>query len=125
MYFFFKTAVEKHGCKYDYNKVTYKDMLDKITIICPIHGEFKQKKQIHTRDSGCQKCGGKMKKAKEFIQKAKLKDGELFDYTKVEYESCNKPVTISCNTCKHDFLQTPANHLKGMRYACSSCWKYR
>ena len=30
MYFFFKTAVEKYGSKYDYSKVTYKDMLDKI-----------------------------------------------------------------------------------------------
>ncbi len=114
MYFFFQTALEKHGNKYDYSKVTYRSMLDKVTIICPIHGEFKQKKEIHTRGSGCQKCGKNRitKTTEEFIEDARKKHGESFDYSKVKYENCRKHVIIICNTCKHEFLQSPANHLE-------------
>jgi protein tyrosine phosphatase len=33
---------EKHSSYYDYSKVVYKNNKEKITIICPIHGVFKQ-----------------------------------------------------------------------------------
>ena len=33
-------AKEIHGDRYDYSKVNYVNAKTKITIICPIHGEF-------------------------------------------------------------------------------------
>ena len=49
---FYKT----HKDFYDYSKVVYKSSRDKIIIICPIHGEFKQTPDQHKRGGGCSKC---------------------------------------------------------------------
>lgn len=53
---FIKQSQELHGNKYDYSKVTYKRGDIPVTIICPEHGEFKQKPYIHLNGCGCQKC---------------------------------------------------------------------
>ena len=45
-----------HGDKYDYSKVKYRGSRIKVTIICPIHGEFLQDPINHWRGSGCPKC---------------------------------------------------------------------
>lgn len=45
-----------HNFKYDYSKVTYNTVNDKITIICPIHGEFTQLASHHLRGCQCPKC---------------------------------------------------------------------
>jgi len=37
---FIRRAREVHGNKYDYSKVNYVDCKTKVTIICPVHGEF-------------------------------------------------------------------------------------
>ena len=44
---FIKRAKEVHGDKYDYSKVKYVNALTKVTIICPIHGEFEQTPAKH------------------------------------------------------------------------------
>jgi len=51
-----KRAKEIHGEKYDYSNIDYKSTLEKIEIICPIHGKFKQTVQIHLQGSGCPIC---------------------------------------------------------------------
>ena len=38
---FIEAAREIHGDKYDYSKVEYINSTTEVTIICPIHGEFK------------------------------------------------------------------------------------
>ena len=53
---FIKKAQEVHGNKYDYSMVNYKNANTKITIICPIHGEFEQIWNNHLRGEGCPKC---------------------------------------------------------------------
>lgn len=49
---------EKHNRKYTYPYVEkeYKDNKSKITIVCPIHGEFTQTINHHLRGQGCDKC---------------------------------------------------------------------
>jgi len=37
---FIKKAKKVHGDKYDYSKSVYTGYNNKITIICPIHGEY-------------------------------------------------------------------------------------
>ncbi len=45
-----------HNNKYDYSLVNYINSISKIKIICPVHGEFEQKSNIHLRGNGCSKC---------------------------------------------------------------------
>lgn len=49
-------AKRVHGDKYDYSKVEYVNNTTPITIVCPIHGEFKQKPDTHTQGAGCPVC---------------------------------------------------------------------
>lgn len=45
-----------HGEKYDYSKVKYIGVDNKISIICQIHGEFQQNPSAHKRGAGCYVC---------------------------------------------------------------------
>ena len=53
---FIKKAIIVHGYKYDYSKVEYINNKTKVTIICPIHGDFMQKAERHLEGQGCSKC---------------------------------------------------------------------
>ena len=56
---FIRKAEEVHGAKYDYSKVDYKLNSIPVTIICPEHGEFKQRPNDHTSGKkGCRSCCG-------------------------------------------------------------------
>lgn len=54
---FLEKAYLRHGNRYSYNNVVFKNATkDKISITCPIHGDFLQIPEIHLRGSGCPKC---------------------------------------------------------------------
>ncbi len=44
-----------HNNKYDYSRAVYNGDSEKITIICPVHGEFEQRAGEHLR-YGCRQC---------------------------------------------------------------------
>lgn len=44
---FINKSIEIHSNKYDYSKVVYKNIDTKVSIICPIHGEFNQTPRNH------------------------------------------------------------------------------
>ena len=44
---FIQKAKEVHGDKYDYSKSMYKTKKEKVTITCPIHGNFEQIGRAH------------------------------------------------------------------------------
>ena len=107
-----------HGDKYDYSKSIYKNMKEKITIICPTHGEFSLSTDHHLRGRGCPKCSKENLKQKqlltteEFIAMAKEIHGDKYDYSKSVYTRNNAKINIVCST--HGvFAQTPINHWKG------------
>lgn len=52
---FIEKASEIHN-KYDYSKIDFKNVNTKVTIICPIHGEFEQLPYNHLKGQGCRKC---------------------------------------------------------------------
>jgi very-short-patch-repair endonuclease len=56
---FIEEANEKHGNKYDYFKVIYKNAFTNITICCKEHGEFLQTPKHHLRGQGCPFCVNK------------------------------------------------------------------
>ena len=45
-----------HGDKYDYSKVVFKRVDEKVCIVCPVHGEFWQTPSAHLRGQGCPQC---------------------------------------------------------------------
>ena len=53
---FIERALLKHGNKYDYSLVDYKNNKTKISILCPIHGIFEQKAEHHLNGAGCPVC---------------------------------------------------------------------
>ena len=53
---FVNKAKKIHGEYYDYSKANYVNSKQKITIICPKHGEFSQTPNDHIQGSGCSKC---------------------------------------------------------------------
>jgi hypothetical protein len=108
-----------HGNKYDYSKVKYVGSDEKVTIICPIHGEFEQTPNMHLQGNGCPICGGSIKSTTpEFIKKAKKIHGDKYDYSKVKYINSTTKVTIICK--EHgEFEQTPKCHLNGR--SCPFC----
>ena len=121
---FIKKAKEIHGDKYDYSKVIYTGNKNKVTIICPKHGEFYQSPNMHLRGRGCKQCRSEKlsvqfkMNTEQFIQKAKQVHGNKYDYSKVNYTDSQNHVCIICP--KHgEFYQKPAVHLS--KSGCPLC----
>ena len=65
---FYEGARFFHGDKYDYRKVIFKSSMEKVCIICPIHGEFWQSPLHHAlKGHGCPKCGAEERGRKQII----------------------------------------------------------
>lgn len=118
---FIERSKEKHGDFYDYSKVNYTDSREKVTIICPKHGEFQQTANAHMSGSNCPTCviENKCLTKEEFIQKAIMIHGDLYDYSSVIYKSIREKVNITCET-HGNFLQIPNSHLGGS--GCPHCY---
>ncbi len=116
---FIKRAIVIHNNKYDYSKVEYKAVKEKVTIICPDHGEFSQTPDCHLQGQGCNKCSKVPRyNTNEWIKKAKKVHGERYDYSKIVYKNNSTKISIICK--EHgEFRQRPANHIKGKN--CPKC----
>ena len=121
---FIKLANDIHKGKYDYSIAEYKNKEEKIDIICPIHGVFKQKASLHLKGSGCPKCsyierGLSARKNKDiFVSEANRIHKNYYSYEKFVYVNSHTKGTILCP--KHgEFQQTPNDHLQGK--GCNLC----
>ena len=119
---FIEKATRLHGGKYDYSKVVYTVSAAKITIICPLHGDFDITANNHVSQSnlcGCPECGGTKKvSADSFVERAKEAHGDKYDYSKVIYAGTQKTVEIICQD-HGSFWQTPTRHMQGR--GCQKC----
>ena len=123
---FLKQAKEIHENKYNYSKVEWKNTTTKITIICPIHGEFTQIPQNHIRlKCGCRKCGREITKSKvnkydtAFFKSNSIKvHGERYDYSKTQCFNATDKVEITCYV-HGPFKQIANQHLNG--HGCPKC----
>ena len=113
-----------HGDKYDYSLMEYKNRDTKIKIICPKHGVFEQTPHNHQNGQGCPKCGRESAKQNiaytlnDFLKVSKLKHGDKYDYSKVNYINSQSKVCIICP--EHgEFWQKANNHMRGM--GCKKC----
>ena len=53
---FIEKAKKVHGDRYDYSLVEYVGALNKVKIICQLHGEFSQVPSSHCNGTGCKNC---------------------------------------------------------------------
>ena len=116
-----------HGDVYDYSLITdYKNTKSKLPIICKKHGIFYQTYDNHVRNKqNCPICGQKKTHeirrmtTEEFVEKARMKHGDKYDYSLVNYVLSDTKVNIICPT--HGiFEQQPRNHLHGQ--GCPKCF---
>lgn len=121
---FLDKARKVHGNKYDYSKLIYTKSTEKVTIICPKHGEFTQVAASHLMGCGCPKCGTEQQSQKKrltldlFIKKARNVHGDKYDYSNVNYVDYKTKICIICP--EHgEFWMTPGNHLNGE--GCPKC----
>lgn len=124
---FIRKAKEIHGDVYDYTKTKYKGFEEKLTIICPKHGEFEQQASVHLLGCGCQECANeRIRKVRinetDLINRFREKHGDKYDYSKVKYEKAKQKVEIICK--KHgEFTQDPYSHMNGA--GCPVCYSER
>ncbi len=116
---FYNNIYDIHNNKYDYSKLKFDIGNDIGIIICPIHGEFKQKVIEHYNGHGCSKCEGNYKLTNIiFKEKANLIHNNKYNYKLVNYINNRTKVQIICSI--HGiFEQSPNKHLLGQ--GCPKC----
>lgn len=117
---FIEKVKKIHGDKYDYSKTVYTGVKNKVSIICPIHGQFEQRADGHLDGRGCNKCTSmdRMSNLEEFIKSAVKIHGDKYDYSKTEYVGSNKKAIFICK--RHGvFEQRMSGHLEGR--GCKKC----
>lgn len=138
----------KNGVKYtleEYKKKIKEIFGDKIIVIsdkyinahakmkfeCYIHGEFETKPYVLLQGHTCPKCGKinasehTKKDKEEILHRFKNVHGDVYDYTKFEYNGYNELSEIICHKIGYDgkehgsFWQRPHNHISGQ--GCPIC----
>ncbi len=117
---FIEKAGKVHNNKYSYSNTAYTISKNKVTITCPIHGDFEQVASMHLYGRGCPHCSY-INSKNAFIIKSDKIHNKKYDYSLVsESYSHSKPVTIICP--EHgEFMQKPSLHLRGR--GCKKCAK--
>jgi len=102
----------------------YAGVRQKVEILCPAHGAFKQQPYHHLKGAGCPECGkekgGRSRRLgqDDFLARAAEVHGATYDYSAVRYVRVRDKVEIRCP--EHGpFLQTPHLHLTGQ--GCPRC----
>ena len=121
---FVEQAIRVHGDTYIYDKTSYKNSEDTVTITCKIHGDFQQLPANHLSGRGCLKCGQdtanqkKRRTTTEFINLARAVHGDRYEYAPSNYSSARDGVDILCK--RHGvFTQNAQTHLQGS--GCPRC----
>lgn len=113
-----KSFKDRHGDRYDYSLVKYKNIDTKVKIVCAEHGVFLQTPYLHAIGNGCPKCIGRHKTQDEIIELFKLAHGDRYSYSQVVFTRVNDKVDIICR--EHGvFSQIATNHISGK--GCSKC----
>ncbi len=110
-----------HGDKFGYT--LWNDEVktrDKVTIICPIHGEFIQLLSNHLKGRGCRKCDFdfRRKSVDEVINDFNKKHNHKYIYNLNYYLSNKQKIDIECPIHGH-FTQRINSHHNG--FGCPEC----
>jgi hypothetical protein len=113
--------IEKHGNKFNYQRVNYINIDTPVIIICESHGEFLQTPYQHLKSKfGCKKCSKHYIMSKnDFIKISENIHGDKYDYSKVDYIDSKTEVIIVCNI-HGEFKQKPIYHYWN-KCGCPKC----
>ena len=123
---FVEKANRIHNFRYDYSKACYKNVTEKLIVICRLHGEFMITPNNHLNKKGCAKCG------KENLRRSKIKTfeeyhkyflnvhGDKYDYSNVVWSGASNSIDVICKN--HGlFAIKPYIHKQGSGcYRCSN-----
>jgi hypothetical protein len=127
---FIERSKKIHEDLYDYSLVDYKKAIEKVKIICKLHGVFHQTPNSHiSSKGGCPECSvnkaSKSNKSRRFItliDEMKEVHGNKYDYSLLTpelYDGMDFKIPIICH--KHGiFYQKPVKHL-AMKNGCKKC----
>lgn len=110
-----------HGDRYDYSQSSFTLATNDIIVTCREHGDFSQAAHYHIAGAGCRKCATEANEITEktFLERAKERHGDLYDYSKTVYNKYLEKVDILCR--KHGtFRQYPIRHVRN-GYGCPKC----
>lgn len=121
---FIRRAIKRHGPdRYDYSETVYVNATIKVKIRCLVcQHVFLKLPDKHTskEKEGCPECAGRQRYTTEtWIEKAKKRQFDRYDYSKVVYTVGTNKVIIICKTCEDEFEQLAFIHLRG--FGCPNC----
>jgi hypothetical protein len=110
---------EKHGNKFNLDKIIYTGMRERIIVGCNSHGEFDIIASVFLKSNGCVKCYNEERSFKNSFERLfRAIHDEYYDYSDVDYKGILTKVSIKCPS--HGiFQQTPKEHLRGS--GCAKC----
>ncbi|MCQ2347600.1 MAG: DUF723 domain-containing protein [Paludibacteraceae bacterium] len=112
---FIEEAKIIYGARYDYSKTQYINREHRVTIICPIHGDFEIYAREHLDGKGCPKC----EKSEKFLTKLRSKFGDKFGLEEYIYHDSTTPVTLICP--KHGAFSRLPQAILNSSYGCPKC----
>ena len=134
---FVKFSSNLYNNLYDYSKVNYINVKTKVTIGCPVHGDFEQTPSQHYRGKGCKHClldkslaernkpthPKNIESTKEFISNCTAANPGKYYYEDTYKQSGAPVATIMTTVCTRHNIQCTASiksYLKGYT-ACAKC----
>lgn len=105
---------------FDFQKVQYTGIYDKVKIICKIHGEFQNTPNALLRGIGCPKCTtyNKMDRDKFINRASRIYNNKFIYDDNFQYKNSRSKVKILCPNHGY-FYQLANNHLRG--HSCNKC----
>lgn len=128
---FIKKSVEKHGNRYNYDLVVYKNSLTYVKITCNTCKKiFEQIPNAHWAGHGCpyqcslqNKRGPKLsKRAEKFLLKVKRIHGNEYDFSVINYTKDRNEISVKNNICGHKFEILPKSFLELKQ--CRVCYEF-
>lgn len=125
---FIQKASEAHNGRYSYIDTDYVNSKTKVTITCPIHGNYEQTPNSHLSGAGCAECykegliGTRVtisaRSAEDTETKCREVHGDLYTYDWTDYVNSKSIIEITCK--EHGtFFQRVNDHISGK--GCSTC----
>lgn len=119
--FIARLANRNSGYDYDFSNTPYGTRMEKVEVVCNVHGAFTKSVQQLERGLGCPTCvkaSQRSKAQEQFISKGSEHHKSKYDYSKVAYVTNKHLVIITCPN-HGDFTQSPDSHLAG--HGCREC----
>jgi len=117
---YIEDARARHGDRFSYDRTVFVRTTDKLIVTCGVHGDFLVNANAHLLGNGCMDCAGLRRRTTEqFVEKARDRFGDRYDYSLVEYVNSSLEVTIVCHS-HGPFEQRPIYHLVNA-VGCPKC----